>query len=322
MRRLLIYGGRARHTLPHGRFLWAPAASIAPLLIGAALSSLGITSCEVHPVGSEACIGCHDGRSASSQIWYARSPHARAGVECEDCHGPGEVHLRYGGQQGFFINNPGTGSFENSYTSCIRCHAETVGQFLQSLHAVEQAATCHSCHRLHQAFPLFVTHEDNRLCLVCHGQLGFDTNEAVTSHTFHPNDPERTGAGRCTSCHMFPLQRTDQENGLHSHTMLTRRPIFSNLAAEAGIDPVPPNSCAGITGCHDGTVPDAPIFDVDDRDQNIILDALVRFRHGEQHIAKATGDHVFFRGFLPVGGWDADAQPQAWPHEDGDKVSR
>ncbi len=252
----------------------------------AAVSSLGIDGCGVKVpilprgyVGTDACLGCHDGRSASDTRTYLASPHGLAGVECEDCHGPGSVHVRF---VGGFIQNPAEGTFENSYAACTTCHADTVGQFLESQHAKAEVATCHTCHTLHRAYPLLLTHEDNRLCLACHGTLGFETDQAVVAHTFHPNNPAETGASRCTSCHMNPLQRLAQDTGLHNHSLVTRRPIFSYLAIEAGIEPVPPNSCSGIEGCHDGTVPTAPVFNVDDPDQDLALQALVELRYGEQ----------------------------------------
>jgi len=101
--------------------------------------------------------------------------------------------------------------------------------------------------------------------------MGFETDEAVIAHTFHTNNPAQTGASRCTACHMNPMQRFDQGDGRHSHDWVPREPLYSNLAAQGGTEPVPPNTCAGITGCHDDTVESAPLHDVDNLDMNLVL---------------------------------------------------
>lgn len=92
-------------------------------------------------------------------------------------------------------------------------------------------------------------------------------------HTSHPVDPVDTGASGCTSCHMVPLSRTNQANAEHDHTLMTVPPSFS-AAAAIGMIPIPLNSCAGITGCHDGTVNSAPEFNVDDPQQMEFLQTL------------------------------------------------
>ncbi len=249
-----------------------------------AFAPLCLSGCdEARPgeIGTLACLGCHNGSPALDRTGFLESAHASAGVSCEDCHGPGLAHVRYGGAPGLFINNPAKGDFSNSYQSCTRCHANTVGQFLTSTHARLQVAACYTCHTFHRAEPLAASATDNSLCLSCHEALGFESGAAIAAHTFHGVDPEATGASRCTACHMPPLRRENQESGYHGHDWVVREPIFPNLAADAGIDPVPPSSCAGIAGCHDGSVVSAPLFNVDNLQQNEALQSIFELRYGK-----------------------------------------
>ena len=111
--------------------------------------------------------------------------------------------------------------------------------------------------------------------------MEFPTVDDIVAHTFHLYDPAGTGASRCTPCHMPPLRREDQAEGPHLHTFEPIPPIRSNEAMEAGVFPAPPNSCSGIMGCHDGAVPTAPVFDVDNPNDNVILQIIYDQRYGE-----------------------------------------
>jgi hypothetical protein len=56
---------------------------------------------------------------------------------------------------------------------------------------------------------------------------------------------------------MVPPSQFFQDTGTHSHTFRPVQPIETREAAEAGVRFVPPNTCAGIAGCHDPNVPDS-----------------------------------------------------------------
>ncbi|GMW03596.1 MAG: hypothetical protein AMXMBFR84_47300 [Candidatus Hydrogenedentota bacterium] len=73
---------------------------------------------------------------------------------------------------------------------------------------------------------------------------------------------------------MVPQTRTNQEDGPHNHTFLAVPPGATVDAVNSGVTPAPPNSCAGVAGCHDGTVLTAPIFDVDNTSQMEFLQLL------------------------------------------------
>jgi len=120
---------------------------------------------------------------------------------------------------------------------------------------------------------------DNRLCLQCHQsfQLGFETDEDVDFHTgeFHPVDPAGSGSSRCTGCHLPPVLGTDGLIAGHDHSLFTIPPAATNEAIDAGVNPAPPNSCAGVTGCHDASMAGAGMpHDENDFDGNAALQTL------------------------------------------------
>ena len=258
---------------------WCPLGLVSVLVLGVA--SLGLAGCPGKPgeVGTNVCLQCHNGVLAPDRTAFRGNPHAAIG--CEGCHGPGLAHVRNGGRGGLFINALEGLDFQASVQFCGDCHEETAAQHLSSVHGATESLTCLDCHDVHGGNVIRGTVADNGLCLNCHEAYGFASDAEIEAHTFHPVDPEGTGASRCTLCHMPPLVRVDQASGPRSHSMQPIPPVESNNAADEGVTPVPPNSCSGITGCHDGTVPTAPVFDVENREHNDLLQILYDTRYGE-----------------------------------------
>lgn len=245
-----------------------------PIVIGllgfVAFSSMGVPGCnDINTVGTGVCIACHDGRTATQQLDFLVSEHKN--IECEACHGGGYLHVRNGGRGGLFIKNPANGPFDDSYAACVDCHGDAVNGFLASDHAASKSVRCSDCHDVHKLGGMKRNPLNNDICLRCHARTGFTSDAIVQAHTHHSVDPAGTGASRCVSCHLPPLARANQPNVPHSHSLMPIPPIRSNQAAELGVRPVPPNSCSGILGCHDGAVVTAPVFDVD----NLLLNQMV-----------------------------------------------
>jgi len=219
---------------------------------------------------AEFCGKCHE----DVVTGFFDTPHGSLqAVGCNDCH---DVHKALG----FPVSSGLDTSLDiPGFTSlCQRCHDSQTQEFLASGHANAEVATCASCHDLHAAGMLTASAVDNSLCLQCHAsfELGFDTAEAVDLHTgpFHPVDPAGTGASRCTSCHLPPTVLAGQPDVPHDHTLFTVSPSASNDALDRG-DPVLPNSCSGVMGCHDaGVAGSGDPHDPSDRDQNTALQAL------------------------------------------------
>jgi predicted CXXCH cytochrome family protein len=234
----------------------------------AVVVAVGVMGCQQPGyVGTDTCLTCHNGKLAEDKREYRESHHAFFEKGCEECHGPGSLHVANGGRYGLFIKVPDA-------EVCGKCHQAELRGFKDSIHAQQEVLDCFVCHDPHSIQETARSFSDNQLCLQCHAYQGFGTQAKIEAHTFHPYDPAGTGASRCVLCHMVPGQRADQDAGLHFHSMVPVKPVESNLV---GATPAPPNSCSGITGCHDGTVPAAPVYNVDspaDNDQlQIIFDA-------------------------------------------------
>jgi len=217
------------------------------------------------------CFECHQTEFEG----YESTRHFEtAGASCLDCH---DVH-RIGGLR-FSTDATAPLSHGDFEQTCAACHEEQVGDYALSGHARQEALTCQVCHDMHRPETFVQPVADNSLCLQCHVSrfLGFETDADIDLHTgpFHPVEPELTGASRCASCHLPPVTAFDEGFGPNSHTLHAIPPSVSNAAIDAGIVPVPPNSCSGVTGCHDGLAPGMGVFhDPADRSQNESLQRL------------------------------------------------
>lgn len=217
--------------------------------------------------GAALCARCHEEQAEG----HAFTAHfASEAASCNTCH---DVHKR--GAMPFSTANGAPLDNKGYQQLCGTCHGVETEQFMQSAHAKSEVATCGACHDQHQETTFTAPPENNQLCQQCHASffLGLDSQEAVQEHIgeFHPVDPEGTGSGRCTTCHMVPLDRAGQGDGVHDHTFMTLPPAVSNEQIAAGLQPQP-NSCAGITGCHDVAVPGSGTpYSVDRVEDNELL---------------------------------------------------
>ena len=214
------------------------------------------------------CSQCHGSYVEN----YRKTTHATAeGASCHDCH---DTHRK----GGFRVETSGPPHADMNIAKnlCGQCHASQTEQFLTSGHAQIGVATCISCHDMHQETMFTANPVDNSLCLQCHGSsfLGFNSQANIDFHTgdFHPVDPAGSGASRCITCHMPPLAQADQPFAGFDHSMMTIPPALTNELMASGVIPVPPNSCAGIAGCHDSNVPGSGLpFDVNNPVDNSFL---------------------------------------------------
>ncbi|HNR35296.1 MAG TPA: cytochrome c3 family protein [Candidatus Hydrogenedentes bacterium] len=249
------------------------------LLLFVAVGTIGPSGCELtggNYLGTEVCLSCHDGRVAGDKTGFRMSTHYMIG--CESCHGPGLQHVRNGRPGNRYIETP-PNTFDGINAACLRCHWQEATDYAQGAHAESRTVTCLHCHDIHAFGETRLSFKNNRLCLECHRKGGFDSVEAIETHTWHSVDPTGSGTSRCTTCHMPPMRRKSQSTGTHRHTLFPVQPITSNEAADAGAQPVPPNSCAGILGCHDGPNIYIPHFSVDDPWDNLFLQAIYEYRY-------------------------------------------
>ncbi|HYA64777.1 MAG TPA: cytochrome c3 family protein [Candidatus Sulfotelmatobacter sp.] len=172
------------------------------------------------PVGADTCTGCHKAVAQNFQHAF----HAQQGVECEQCHGNGSLHVDGGGDVtkivAFSKRTP-----EQANGVCLSCHArgEKTRHWISGSHAANHVR-CVDCHQIHHTAlraakgdrisfdqatrgaltaasvspetnvivrPMW---ETNDACLKCHRTEG-----AQLSMPYH--HPLREGKMSCVDCH-------------------------------------------------------------------------------------------------------------------------
>lgn len=90
------------------------------------------------PVGADACSACH-GDIAKD---FRHAFHAQQGVECEQCHGPGSLHVGGGGDVSKIISFKKR-SATDANGVCLSCHArdERVRNWTSGAHASNRVRT-------------------------------------------------------------------------------------------------------------------------------------------------------------------------------------
>jgi len=172
-------------------------------------------------MGAESCTTCH----ADIAKDFRHAFHAQQGVECEQCHGPGSLHVQGGGDISKIISFSHR-SADEANGVCLSCHAKdaAVRNWTAGLHAANKIR-CIDCHQTHtygtksgslgEAF-VDVTSpghaenvenlvpetkvkmqprwQANEACLRCH-----QTERAQMSMPYH--HPLREGKMSCADCH-------------------------------------------------------------------------------------------------------------------------
>ena len=224
-------------------------------------------------IGNAACLGCHNGVNAPDMTGFDKSPHNF--LTCETCHGPGYQHARNNGVG--LIVVPTRGTKETAHMFCGACHPAEDADYVKSAHWTNPYETvgCTECHDPHAEDAERNSNADNSMCLRCHAPYGFATQTDITNHTGHSYLPTTIGTSRCSICHMIP-----QADRIPNHSFIPIPPQTANDQIAAGQTPTP-TSCAGLIGCHDGTVPDAPIFPLDNTVTNAFLQTIYDARYGQ-----------------------------------------
>jgi predicted CXXCH cytochrome family protein len=171
-------------------------------------------------LGSEPCTSCHGEVSKNFQHAF----HRQQGVECEDCHGNGSLHVEGGGDVKKIVALSKR-SPEQANGVCLGCHArdEKIRHWIGGSHSANHVR-CIDCHQIHQVAlkaakesrisfdqgtrgaltaasvspetnvivrPVW---ETNDACLKCH-----PTERAQLSMPYH--HPLREGKISCVDCH-------------------------------------------------------------------------------------------------------------------------
>jgi predicted CXXCH cytochrome family protein len=96
-------------------------------------------------VGSDTCATCHAEIASEASHAY----HTQQGVECEDCHGNGSLHVEGGGDVTKIISFTHR-SARDANGVCLSCHAqdEKVRNWMAGKHS-SNAVRCIDCHQIH-----------------------------------------------------------------------------------------------------------------------------------------------------------------------------
>ncbi len=147
--------------------------------------------------------------------------------------------------------------------------------------------TCYDCHDVHNTekhqirteiiktdddgneLLIATKNDDNTLCLACHASHGdfealttdmiadpsshlTEIASAVSGHSHHNYDPEGSGEGKCSSCHMPKTIKSAIHYDIHSHT-------FEAISPQKTLLYEMPNSCS--VSCHQEIEnSDSPLF--------------------------------------------------------------
>ena len=97
------------------------------------------------PVGTDACATCH----ADIAKDFRHAYHAQQGVECEQCHGAGSLHVQGGGDISKIISFRQR-SATDSNGVCLGCHARdaSIRNWMAGPHASNKVR-CTDCHQTH-----------------------------------------------------------------------------------------------------------------------------------------------------------------------------
>jgi len=145
-------------------------------------------------VGSETCLGCHDGQGGKNVHSEAlpRVKKIAADKTCETCHGAGSEHVAAGGDR----DDPGFASIKKATTEdCQKCHKSSE-VMLWDIGAHAQAGmACNTCHSVHDGKgDKNLKKGATETCIECHKEQGMHMQ-------FPSHHPVKEGKMECVSCH-------------------------------------------------------------------------------------------------------------------------
>jgi predicted CXXCH cytochrome family protein len=144
--------------------------------------------------GVDTCTTCHAEIASAATHAY----HAQQGVECEDCHGNGSLHVEGGGDVAKIVSYRRRSAREAN-GACLSCHAqeEKVRHWMTGKHS-SNGVRCIDCHQIHAR--AFRTANENR--------ISFDTatKAALTARLVSPETnvivrPASATNEACLTCH-------------------------------------------------------------------------------------------------------------------------
>jgi DmsE family decaheme c-type cytochrome len=155
-------------------------------------------------VGSQVCLGCHSAQAAVfAQTLMGKIGRVKKGsMECENCHGPGSLHVKAGGGRNVggiisFRPEDTTRTAAENNALCLGCHDKGDHVLWAGSAHESRGLACTNCHtvmknvsRKHQLKTAF----EPDTCFQCH-----KNKRAEMWRTAHM--PVREGKITCTNCH-------------------------------------------------------------------------------------------------------------------------
>lgn len=160
------------------------------------------------PVGAETCTTCHSEVAKD----FRHAFHAQQGIECEQCHGPGSLHVEGGGDISKIISFSHR-SATDANGVCLSCHAQDakIRNWMAGSHASNKVR-CIDCHQTHSAAKGGAgTEAKAMLDVMTPGRVAAVENLVPESKAIM--QPRWQGNDACLSCH----QRQRGEMSLPYH---------------------------------------------------------------------------------------------------------
>jgi DmsE family decaheme c-type cytochrome len=142
-------------------------------------------------IDSAQCQACH----AEAATRYRRTAHSQQGLDCQDCHGSGSLHIKDGNGYASIIKFSAHDSASSNAT-CLSCHerSEALLTWSSGAHGMHDVA-CISCHRAHPVeAKLHSRREQNEACVTCHRKQAMEGNLPY-------HHPVREAKMACNDCH-------------------------------------------------------------------------------------------------------------------------
>jgi len=166
--------------------------------------------------GAKACIDCHGNdpvmgivKTAHAKVEDENTPAAQK--ECQSCHGPSEIHMRFPMQvENLHFGRESKAAPELQNQACLECHAKGGREnWTASAHGFDKVvcSTCHSIHDPARIVPSEATVSEGCSVDGCHATLMRDADPKSFSHAvgkkLEMKGMKFTNDGRltCASCH-------------------------------------------------------------------------------------------------------------------------
>jgi DmsE family decaheme c-type cytochrome len=155
-------------------------------------------------VGSKVCLGCHASQAAAfNETLMGRINKKTPGkFECENCHGPGSLHVKAGGGRGVggiisFRPDDTSRSAEENNAICLGCHQRGDRTYWDGSTHESRGLQCTNCHTVMRNVSLknnVKTAWEPETCFQCHKD-----RRAQLYRSSHM--PIREGKMVCSDCH-------------------------------------------------------------------------------------------------------------------------